>query len=549
MNQSNRKDWFKIIYKQDFFDNMSIEEEICKEIIKNISEDKIKSRKEVHKIKKQLCMKYKLKHMITNPDILKFATDEQIEKISDIMHIKPTRTISGVAIITVVCKPGPCGGSCTYCLPATKITPKSYSPLEPAVQRAIRNQFDPIRQIADRLNQYRIMGHPSDKIEVIVIGGTFLALEKNYQEWFIKGIYDGLNKFQSKTLEEAIKNNENAKHRCIGLTIETRPDYCLESHVDEMLIYGATRIELGIQSIYNDVLSKTDRGHGVEKSIEALRIAKDAGYKIVAHIMPFLPGSDFKRELEMFKVLFNDPNFIPDDYKIYPTMVMPNTILHEQWKGGEYEPPTDDDVKKLFVEIKKIVPPFVRFRRMLRDMPSTEIASGPKKSNIRELALEELKKQGFRCRCTRCREPGHAKRLYGIEPDIENIKLVRRDYNASEGKEIFLSFEDTKKDILISLVRLRIPSEKAHRKEITEKPSSIIREIHTYGPLVPIDKEPKKEWQHRGYGKELVAEAEKISKEEFDKKKLVIISGVGVKKYFFKLGYSYDGPYVSKILN
>ncbi|MBS3052135.1 MAG: tRNA uridine(34) 5-carboxymethylaminomethyl modification radical SAM/GNAT enzyme Elp3 [Candidatus Aenigmarchaeota archaeon] len=527
---------------------MLVEEKISKEIIQNIDKGNVKTKKDLEKFKKQLSMKYKLKHMITSPDITKYMSDEKITKFSEIMHIKPTRTISGVATITISCKPGPCGGACTYCLPATKITPKSYSPLEPAIQRAIRNEFDPTRQIRDRLNQYKIMGHPNDKIEIIIIGGTFLALEKDYKEWFIKDIYDGLNGFESGDLQQAIKKNESANHRCIGLTIETRPDYCFEPHVDEMLNYGATRIELGVQSIYNDVLLKINRGHGVEENIKAIRIAKDAGYKIVAHIMPFLPGSDFKRELKMFNILFTNPNFMPDDYKIYPTMVMPNTILYEEWMNGNYTPPTDEDVKNLFVEIKKMVPPFVRFRRMLRDMPATEIASGPKKSNIREIALQELKNQGLKCRCTRCREPGHAKRLHNIEPNIENIELIRRDYDASEGKEIFLSFEDTKNDILIALARLRVPSEKTHRKEI-KKVASVIRELHTYGPLVPIDKQPKNEWQHRGYGKELISEAEKISKEEFDRKKLVIISGVGVKKYFTKLGYSYDGPYMSKFLN
>lgn len=526
----------------------NLEEIVSKEILKQIDKGFIQSKKEVEKLKKQLGVKYRLSSLPTNPDIIKYATDEQIIKFSKIMHIKPSRTISGVAIITVSCKPGYCPGNCVYCPPTAEIVPKSYSAKEPAIQRAIRNKFHPFLQIRDRLNQYRIMSLPHDKIEVIVLGGTFLAFDEKYKKWFIKGIYDGLNGFQSRNLKEAQKKNETAKHRCVGLTIETRPDFCKEKHVDEMLEYGTTRVEIGIQSIYDDVLNLVNRGHTVKDTIEAIRIAKDAGLKIVAHVMPNLPVSNFERDLEMFRTIFTDPRFMPDDFKIYPTAVIGGTKLHELWKKGKYKALTDEETRDLIVEIKKIAPPFVRFRRILRDIPANEIVAGPKKSNMRELVLKKMKELGLRCRCTRCREVGHAKKLYGIEPKIKNIKLVRRDYDASEGKEIFLSFEDIKQDILIALLRLRIPSEKAHRREINRIPSSIVREIHTYGPLVPLDKKPKREWQHRGYGKELLNEAERISKEEFDRKKVVIISGTGVKQYFLKQGYKYDGVYVSKRL-
>jgi elongator complex protein 3 len=479
---------------------------------------------------------------------MRYATDEQIAKFSEIMHIKPTRIVSGVAVITVSCKPGYCPGNCIYCPPRSEVVPKSYSANEPAIQRAIRNKFHPFLQIKDRLGQYRIMSLPHDKIEVILLGGTFLAFDKEYKEWFIKGIFDGLNGIQSSDLEKAKKMNEIAKHRCVGLTIETRPDFCKEKHIDEMLGYGTTRVEIGVQSVYNNILNLVNRGHTVEDTVEAIRIAKDAGLKTVFHVMPGLPDSDFGRDLAMFRILFTDSRFMPDDLKIYPTAVTEGTKLHELWKEGKYNALTDEETRDLIVEIKKITPPFVRFRRVLRDIPSNEVIAGPKKSNMRELALNKMKELGLRCRCTRCREVGHAKKLYGIEPKMENIKLIRRDYEASEGKEIFLSFEDTEQDILIGLLRLRIPSEKAHRFEINKIPSSIVREIHTYGNLVSLDKNPGKEWQHRGYGKELLDEAEKISKEEFDRKKIVVISGVGVKQYFLKQGYQYDGVYVSKII-
>ncbi len=527
---------------------MNKEKLFAEQVLREIETDRVKTKSQIDKLKRELCVKYKLSEAPTNPDILKYATDEQITKFSQIMGIKPTRTISGVAVITVSTKPGFCGGRCIYCPPMTKTVPKSYLPTEPAIQRAKRNQFDPFKQVQDRLNQYRIMGHPTDKIEIIVLGGSFTALDKTYQEEFIKGIYEGLNGKRAKTLEEAKKINETSKHRCIGLTIETRPDYCMETHIDDLLKYGCTRSELGIQSIYNDVLDRVKRDHHVEETIKSIQLCKDACFKIIGHIMPFLPGSDFKRDLDMFKEIFTNPDFAVDEFKIYPCVVVPNTELYEQWKRGEYKPPTLEETIDLIVEMKKIAPPWVRFRRVFRDIPAPDIAAGPRKSNLRELALEKLKKQGYRCRCTRCREPGHAKRLYGVEPDVENIKIVRRNYDASGDKEIFLSFEDTKNDILIALLRLRIPSEKAHRKEINIKSTALIREIHTYGKLVPLEKRFDTEWQHRGYGGELLKEAERISKEEFDMKKILAISGVGVKQWFMKHGYDYDGPYVSKLL-
>lgn len=520
----------------------------AKEILRDVDSNKIKNKFQVDKLKRELCLKYKLPEAPTNPDILKYASDEQIIKFSRIMGIKPTRTISGVAVITVSSKPGYCGGRCTFCPPMIRTVPKSYLPTEPAIQRANRNEFDPFKQVQDRLNQYKIMGHSTDKIEIIVIGGTFTALDKTYQEEFIKGIYEGLNGERAKTLEEAKKANETAKHRCVGLTIETRPDYCMEEDVDNLLSYGCTRVEIGIQSIYNDVLNKVKRDHSIEETIKSIQISKDACFKIIGHVMPFLPGSDFKKDLNMFKEIFTNPDFMIDEFKIYPCVVVPKTELYEQWKRGEYQPPTLEEAVDLIVEMKKIAPPWVRFRRIFRDIPAPDIAAGPTKSNLRELALEKLKKQGYRCRCTRCREPGHAKKIYGIEPDMSNIKLVRWDYDASHGKEIFLSFEDTKNDILIALLRLRIPSDKAHRKEINNVPTALIREIHTYGKLVPLDKKPEEEWQHRGYGRELLKEAENIAKQEFDRKKMLAIAGVGVKQWFMKHGYSYDGPYVSKLI-
>ena len=520
--------------------------EFAKHFFKEFEKRGIKSKEEAIRLKRELSIKFGLKKEPTNPDILKYASPSFIAKYGEIMGIKPTRTISGVATITVTCKPGYCGGHCTYCPPMSENVPKSYSANEPAIQRAIRNKYDPYKQVRDRLKQYKIMGHPTDKIEIIVLGGTFLALERDYQYKFIKGIFDGLNGKRASSLEEAKKINETARHRCVGLTIETRPDYCFEEHVDCLLDFGCTRVELGIQSIYNDVLDRVKRGHHVEESIKAIQIAKDAALKIIAHIMPFLPGSSLERDVEMFKEIFSNPDLQVDEFKIYPCVVVPGTELYREWLEGKYQPPTLEETIKLIVEMKKLAPPWVRFRRIFRDIPANEIAAGPKKSNLRELAINELKRLGLRCRCTRCREVGHAKKIYGIDVDETKIELVRRDYDASGGKEIFLSFEDVKNDVLIALLRLRIPY-KPHRKEIDDK-TALIREIHTYGKMVPINKDEKSSWQHKGFGSLLLKEAERIAREEFDKKKMIAIAGVGVKQWFAKRGYSYEGVYMKKII-
>ncbi|MFH8092413.1 MAG: tRNA uridine(34) 5-carboxymethylaminomethyl modification radical SAM/GNAT enzyme Elp3 [Candidatus Aenigmatarchaeota archaeon] len=524
---------------------MITEREFAKIFLKEFRARKPKTKEEVIKLKRELAAKFGIEEP-TNPDILKYASDAFIEKYRSLFEIKPTRTISGVATITVACKPAYCGGNCSYCPPLSKFVPKSYSANEPAIQRAIRNKFDPYRQVRDRLSQYKIMGHPTDKIEIIVLGGTFLATEKEYQHKFIKGIFDGLNGKRASTLEEAKRINETARHRCVGLTIETRPDYCFEEHVDALLEYGCTRIELGMQSIYNDVLDRVNRGHHVEETIRAIQIAKDSAFKIISHVMPFLPGSSVERDIDMFREIFRNEDLQVDEFKIYPCVVVEGTKLYEEWKQGKYTPPTLEEAVKVIVEMKKMAPPWVRFRRIFRDIPANEIVAGVKKSNLREIAIERLKKEGLWCRCTRCREPGHAKKIYWREVDKSHIKLVRRDYRASGGDEIFLSFEDVKNDVLVALLRLRIPY-KPHRREIDDK-TALIREIHTYGKMVPIDKDDSNSWQHKGFGSLLLEEAERIAKEDFDKKKMIAISGVGVKSWFMKHGYKYEGPYMSKFI-
>jgi elongator complex protein 3 len=526
---------------------MKFPKAVLKEVVQQLMKEEDLSKNRIWHVVKGVSKKYGYSTVPNNISLLQICNHNERKKLEKHLKVKPVRNTSGVTIITVATKPMGCVSNCIFC-PSASIAPKSYTGLEPAIQRAIRKNFDPYKQVQDRMNQYKLMGHITDfgsKIEVIILGGTFLALTGNYKEDFIKGIFDGLNGVISDNLSDAQKKNEVANNRCVGMTIETRPEFCRKKHVDEMLHYGATRVEIGVQSIFEDVLKFAERGHTVEDSIVATRIARDAGYKIVYHMMPGLPLSNFSKDLTMFKEIFSNPDFMPDDLKIYPTMVMPGTKLQKIWEKGEYQPLSNDETVKMLVEIKKNIPPFVRIRRILRDFSAPKVSSGPRKSNIRELALQEMKKQGLRCRCTRCREPSHAKNIFEINFDSTSVELVRRDYNAGFGKEIFLSFEDTKNDILVALLRLRMPSSKAHRKEIEN--ASIVREIHTYGTHVPVN-HASSELQHKGYGKNLLAEAQRISREEFDKKKLVVIAGSGVKQYFLQQGFFYDGPYVSKNL-
>ncbi|MEM5790646.1 MAG: tRNA uridine(34) 5-carboxymethylaminomethyl modification radical SAM/GNAT enzyme Elp3 [Candidatus Aenigmatarchaeota archaeon] len=520
-------------------------EKAIREIIRALKED----RENVNKIIREISRKYKLGRIPKKIEILKFCNEGE-KKIKETLVKRPIRSISGVLIITIAVKPKECvWGKCIYC-PTFENASKSYIGTEPVIKRALLNKYDPFLQTRNRIEHYKAMGHLSEngnKFEIIAVGGTFTGFEEEYQEWFIKRVFDALNEEESKSLEEAKKLNEKAKHRCVGLSVETRPDFCKEKHIDKLLEMGVTRVEIGAQSIFDDILKIANRGHKVKDIEDAIRMAKDSGFKVVLHLMPGLPGSSFERDLEMFENIFNNPSFIPDELKIYPTMVLKGTRLYKMWKSGKYKPMSKEETIKLLVEAKRRIPPFMRIRRILRDYSLNEVDAGPKIGNLREILLEELRKIGERCKCTRCREVGHMKR-FGMEPREENIKLVRRDYEASEGREIFISFEDIKQDILISFLRLRIPSDKAHRKEINEKPSAIVREMHTYGKALAVG-EKGEGWQHKGYGKSLLREAERIAMEEFDKKKIVVIAGVGVKQYFLKQGYFYDGPYVSKILS
>lgn len=562
------------------------------EIARAVLAGEIKDRNELNRYKIIVSRKYHLSKIPGNSYILKAIPEGERDRFRELLKRKPTRTISGVAIVAMMTKPFPCPhGRCIYCPGGPSVgSPQSYTGKEPSALRAVQSAYHPYIIMMRRLKQLTDIGHDVDKVEVIIQGGTFPAVDLDYQEWFVKCAFKAMNDFPhfrdienleeklvrlivhgdksvldedtkfkeawEKThrkpyyyLEEEQRKNEKANVRMVGLTIETRPDWAFERQIDRMLKLGTTRVELGVQTIFNFIHERTKRGHGVEEIVKATQLLRDAGLKINYHIMPGLPGSNFERDLYTFRAIFEDARFRPDMLKVYPTLVTADAPLYRWWKEGKYRPYRTEEAVKLLVEAYKLFPKWVRVMRIQRDIPAKLIVDGVKHSNLGQLVFNELIKRGIRPREIRFREVGHMMQKFGIEPEIEHIELLREDYDAAGGKEIFLSFEDTKNDILIGFLRLRIPSEKAHRKEINCCPSAIVRELHVYGPLVPIGGKPKYEWQHRGYGRELLAEAERIAREEFDVKKMLIISGVGVREYYRKFDYRKNGPYVAKRLD
>ncbi|MBD3254543.1 MAG: tRNA uridine(34) 5-carboxymethylaminomethyl modification radical SAM/GNAT enzyme Elp3 [Candidatus Lokiarchaeota archaeon] len=514
------------------------------------------SRSKITNLKGKFAKKFSYDRVIKNATVLSFATEQEKLVITKILKRRTTRTISGVSVIAIMTKPLECPGKCVYC-PGKESQPgepvaQSYTGREPAAMRSIHNNYDSFQQVRSRIEDLEAIGHKVDKIELIIMGGTFLSADNAYQTLFIKGALEGIIGKRTKNLREAIKTAEKSKRRIIGLTIETRPDHCKEPHVDTMLNYGTTRVEIGIQTVYDEIYNLVNRGHTTEDSIEAIRIARDAGLKINAHMMPNLPGSNIERDLETFNILFSDPNYKPDMIKIYPCLVIKGTELYNWWKEGKFSPYSDEDLINLIANVKQTIPPYVRIQRIMRDIPAYLIEAGCKKSNLRQLILEKLEKDGAQCKCIRCREYGIANRRHSIDDDtLDEVKLYRMDYEASQGNEIFLSFENKKEKYLVGYLRLRKPSKFAHRPELNDGNTMIVREIKVVGELVPTDLKPRRmsQIQHRGYGTLLMDKAEKISSEEFDANKLAVISGIGVRDWFYSLGgYKLDGPYVSKFI-
>ena len=546
----------------------------CRIIIDDIIEGKISTRRDLEVRKRQLCRELKLERFISNADILECATAEEKELVSDTLKKKPTRTKSGVAIVAVMCHPHKCPhGRCLYC-PESDIAPPSYTGEEPAALRGRMFEYHPYVQCFNRLAQLKKIGHPIDKVELIIMGGTFPSRDLCYQEWFVSQCLKAMTDFGlilendaefeiDKALirefeKDVVKTyppndyvliddvqlaNENSKVRCVGMTFETRPDYCKKEHINRMLNFGVTRVELGVQTLSDEIYTKVKRGHTIADVIESNQLLRDSAIKVAMHMMPGL-FVDEKEDLKMFKQLFSDDNFKPDMLKIYPCLVTKGSELYDMWNEGTYSPYTDEEAVDLIVKIKKILPKWVRTMRIQRDIPSTLIEAGVQKSNLGELVYNKLDENHINCQCIRCREIGHKKTNENYT--LDDFKLFKESYNACGGEETFISIEDKNEESIAGFLRFRIPSENIFRPEITDK-TALIRELHVYGNMIQIGDKNPSIGQHTGFGEKLLMEAENLAIDN-GKDEIAIISGIGTRNYYRKFGYEKKGPYMAKKL-
>ncbi len=490
----------------------------------------------LEKAKKDLSSRLGLASLPSNADILGQARAGEREALKMLIR-KPTRTLSGVAVIAAMTSPALCPhGTCVPCPGGvSNLSPQSYTGREPAALRACQHRFDPYDQVTARLAQLDEIGHLLDKSELIIMGGTITSRPLGYQNWFVKCCLEAMNDFPGKrrcsgwqSFEDAARANETALVRNIGTTFETRPDWCRPQDIEEMLRLGGTKVELGVQSLDEDILVRMKRGHTVEDTARASALLRERGLKVGFHMMPGLPGSSPDQDLAVFRRLFSDPRYRPDYLKIYPTLVVEGTELYRQYRRGEYIPLEDHDAAELISRIKEILPRYVRLQRVQRDIPSPLIVAGVKKSNLRQLARQRLEERGGRCQCIRCREAG-LRRVVSAEP-----RLVHESYTASGGKEHFLSFE-SEDDVLVGFLRLRLGA------------SARVRELHVYGPLVPIGSR-KDGWQHRGYGGRLLEEAETLALEA-GYPTIEVTSGIGARGYYRRLGYDLSRSHMAKRLS
>jgi len=512
-------------------------------VIRNLAEELKKkkiTREDFQRIKKALA-KQSGTSMPANREILETLGVGERKKYLSILQKKPGRTASGVSILAVMTKPDECPhGTCVYC-PKVSGVPQSYVDDEPAVMRAKALGYDPFEQTLCRLKQLKIIGHPASKIELVVMGGTFTSRPATYKKGFVKGCYDGLNGFISRSLPESIAANEKAEHRCVGLTIETRPDNVGRKDIDLMLSFGTTRVEIGVQNPDDRIYAMMKRGHKVEDVVKATQLLKDSGLKVCYHIMPNLPGSDPEKDLKMFRKIFRNPVFRPDMLKLYPTLVVEGSELEKMYMKGDYVPYETENLVELMMEMKKTVPEYARIMRLQRDVPSQHIVAGCKNTNLRQMVLRRMKERGMVCRCIRCREIMHEE----IGPqEMKNHEIKAKEYEGSGGQDFFIQAV-TENDRLIGLARLRFPF-RPFRKEITPK-TALVRELRVFGPSIPVGIPSGGSPQHRGIGRSLLKKAEEIAKEH-GKKKILVTSGTGAREYYRKLGYVLEGVYMGKRL-
>ncbi|MEY4723367.1 MAG: hypothetical protein RLZZ324_880 [Candidatus Parcubacteria bacterium] len=496
--------------------------------------------------------------------------ERRSERFEAILTRRDVRSLSGVSVVTVLTKPYACPGQCVYC-PTEAIMPKSYLSNEPAAMRALMMKFDPWRQVETRLEALQENGQPADKIELIVKGGTWSAYAWEYRQWFIKRCFDAANAFgarrgadgkartnahgtgRSETLAQAQKTNESARHRLIGITLETRPDWITPIEIQRLRELGCTRIELGVQSVDDRILDLTKRGHDSAATRVASALLRDAGFKTDFHMMPQLPGATPASDLAEMREIFDNPAYRPDMIKIYPCVTVELAELHAWWKDGRYVPYSDAELLEMIIAAKQAVPRYCRISRLIRDIPSTSIVAGNMVTNLRQTAQQEMARRGLHCACLRCREIGRAALA---EPALAKLKprLFDDEYEASHGTEHFLSYEDAGRRGVFAFCRLRLPPKEPQGRtaEVAALMPEIrgvafIRELHVYGTQVRIGARSTKDAQHKGLGRALMTRAEDIARRA-GYGRIAVISGVGVRGYYRKLGYRLQGTYMVKTL-
>lgn len=457
------------------------------------------------------------------------------------LRLKPTRTISGVAPVAVLTGPYPCPADCIFC-PEAKGVPRSYLPDEPAVQRAMRAHFDPFKETAGRMQTLESMGHSTDKIELLVIGATWSAYPRKYQEWFIRRCLDAMNGAISPTLAEAQTRNETSDHRCVGLVVETRPDYITLEEARRLRMLGVTKVQLGAQSTDDAILELNRRGHTVEETRRAVRLLRLAGFKLHLHWMPNLLGATPESDREDFRRLWSDPALRPDELKIYPCMLIEGTELYTRWQQGEYRPYTDEELVELLIACKTIVPPYCRINRVIRDIPAQYIVEGSTQSHMRQVVLRTMKRRGLRCNCIRCRE------VRGEKLDAEPLRLDTYTYLTDATTEHFLSYV-TERGKLAGFLRLSLPSPGLPREEVIEELDgcAIVREVHIYGPALEIGTQSQGEAQHTGLGRKLAEQAMELARRA-GYKRIAVISAIGTREYYRKLGFELGELYMARSL-
>lgn len=451
---------------------------------------------------------------------------------------KPVRTLSGVATVTVLTKPYPCPGECIFC-PTEARMPKSYLIGEPGAMRGLQHDFDPYEQVRSRITGLTAVGHPTDKIELLVLGGTWSSYRRDYQEWFIQRCLDAMNGRDSDSLEVAQEINETARHRNVGLVIETRPDLVSLEELEWLRRLGITKVQMGAQSLIEEILILNKRGHTVTETIQAVSLLRAAGFKIVLHWMPNLMGASLESDREDFSHLWVD--LCPDEIKIYPTQLLENAELYEYWKRGEYEPYTTSELTELIADLKPSIPRYCRVNRVIRDIPSTLVVEGNKRTSLRQDVQKELRNRAERCQCIRCRE------VRGEGVDFSSLKLNNLVYQAGRAQEHFLTY-DTPEDMLAAFLRLSLPQKGSPQLGMSDLDgAAIIREVHVYGQSLPVGAESVGAAQHIGLGSDLIDQAINISREK-GYERIAVISAIGTRKYYEERGFQRGQLYMFKDL-